>query len=66
MVLVTMCELDGDVSRAVLLPPQVELQVPFDFAQGRLSASSGFPVRLSGFGGFHAAFLKESRIRGRW
>jgi hypothetical protein len=28
-------------------------------------ASSGFPVRLCGFGGFHTAFLKESRIRGR-
>src|SRR5271163_4317235 len=28
MVLVTMCELDGDVSRAVLLRPQVELQIP--------------------------------------
>jgi hypothetical protein len=26
----------------------VELRVPFDFAQGRLSATSGFPVRLSG------------------
>jgi hypothetical protein len=28
------------------------------------SASSGFPVRISGFGEPHAAFLKESRIRG--
>jgi hypothetical protein len=30
------------------------------------SASSGFPVRLGGAGGPHAAFLEESRIRGRW
>ena len=29
------------------------------------SASSGFPVRLSGFGKPRAAFLEESRIRGR-
>jgi hypothetical protein len=29
------------------------------------SATSGFPVRLGGFGEPHAAFLKESRIRGR-
>jgi hypothetical protein len=30
------------------------------------SASSRFPVRLSGFGEYHAAFLKESNIRGRF
>ncbi len=30
------------------------------------SASSEFPVRLSGFGEYHAAFLKENRIRGRF
>ena len=28
-------------------------------------ANSGFPVRLGGVGKPHAAFLKESRIRGR-
>ena len=41
-------------------------QVPFDFAQGRLSAPSGFPVRLSDVVEPLAAFLKESRMRGRW
>ena len=30
------------------------------------SASSGFPVRLSGVVTARAAFIKESRIRGRW
>ena len=30
-----------------------------------LGADSGFPVRLSGLGKPRAAFLKESRIRGR-
>ena len=48
MVLVTMCELDGDVSRAVLLRPQVELQVPRlppDFLSG-LVVSVDF-MRLS-------------------
>jgi hypothetical protein len=30
------------------------------------SASSGFPVRLNGFSEPHAAFLRESRIRGRF
>jgi hypothetical protein len=30
------------------------------------SASSGFPVRLSGFGEPHTAFFRESRIRGRF
>ena len=30
------------------------------------SATSGFPVRLHGVDRVHAAFLTESRIRGRW
>ena len=30
------------------------------------SASSGFPVRPSGFGELRAAFFRESRIRGRF
>ena len=34
--------------------------------QVRGSATSGFPVSLSGVGKPRAAFLKESRIRGRW
>jgi hypothetical protein len=29
-------------------------------------AYSGFPVELSGVGELHAAFLNESRTRGRW
>src|ERR1700722_9618209 len=29
-------------------------------------AYSGFPVELSGVGALHAAFLNESRTRGRW
>jgi hypothetical protein len=29
------------------------------------SASSGFPVKLIGVGRAHAAFLTESRVRGR-
>jgi hypothetical protein len=30
-----------------------------------VGASPGFPVQLGGSGALHAAFLKESRIRGR-
>jgi hypothetical protein len=48
-----------------LFRPKVNCRSPFDFAQGRLSASSGFPVGLRGVDGPHAAFLSESRIRGR-
>src|ERR1700722_17500729 len=29
-------------------------------------AYSGFPVEVSGVGALHAAFLNESRTRGRW
>jgi hypothetical protein len=49
-----------------LRPGKAHSRSPFDFAQGRLSASSEFPVNLSGVFEPRAAFLKESRIRGRW
>jgi hypothetical protein len=38
--------------------------LPVERTAGPL-ASSGFPVGFGGFGEPHAAFLKESRIRGR-
>jgi hypothetical protein len=49
-----------------LRPGKAHSRSPFDFAQGRLSASSEFPVNLSGVVEPRAAFLKESRICGRW
>jgi hypothetical protein len=45
------------------------LQVPF-FHQGKPQIPPlrypGFPVEVGGVGGLHAAFLTESRTRGRW
>src|SRR5271170_2792046 len=64
MVLVTMCELDGDVSRAVLLRPQVELQVPRlppDFLSG-LVVSVDF-MRLSSKKAAYVV-VDESRVVG--
>jgi hypothetical protein len=42
-----------------LLVPKVKLQVP-------PLRYPGFPVELNGVGELHAAFLTESRTRGRW
>jgi hypothetical protein len=41
------------------LRPKVKLQVP-------PLRYPGFPVELGGVGKLHAAFLAESRTRGRW
>ena len=49
-------------------PQPLSLHLRSCFQEGRTagpSATSGFPVRFGGFGDPHAAFLKESRIRGR-
>jgi hypothetical protein len=35
-------------------------------SQGRVPHTPGFPVKLVGVDELHAAFLNESRTRGRW
>jgi hypothetical protein len=49
----------GDSRTAHSLLPKVEPQVP-------PLRYPGFPVEVGGVGGLHAAFLTESRTRGRW
>ncbi len=57
---------DGGIRGVQLLGGRAHSRSPFDFAQGRLSATSEFPVKGRGVGRSRAAFLKESRTRGRW
>jgi hypothetical protein len=48
-----------DLPTAHSLVPKVKLQVP-------PLRYPGLPVELGGVGELHAAFLTESRTRGRW
>jgi hypothetical protein len=41
------------------------VDLPVDISKAMVGFP-GFPVEIVGVGGLHAAFLTESRTRGRW